>query len=114
MKRIQVTHVSPSCVVVGGHGSRDLVMKILVRTPVFASGNPRGWVMQPHRVPDLLAVAEARGYDVEVFHVSRTGHHMGGPSVPSVRDLTPDTHVSPVADVTPQTAELADPGRGLW
>jgi hypothetical protein len=66
VKRIEVEYETPSCALVRGHGSRDLVMKVTKRSPVWATLS-RGWVVQPHTAGDVIAVAESRGYDVVVI-----------------------------------------------
>lgn len=66
MKRIEVERVTRSCTYVRGYGSRDLVVEVTGRQPVWARTD-RAWVVQPHRVPDLIAMAEHRGYQVTVL-----------------------------------------------
>lgn len=65
MRRLTITTVAPSCAVVGGYGSRELITDLRGRPPMWSS-NPRGWVIQPSAIPDLAALAESRGYEVRV------------------------------------------------
>lgn len=55
---------------VHGHGSRDLVMKLTRRTPLRANS---GWALQRKQVPDLIALAESRGYTVFVLDEGEVG-----------------------------------------
>lgn len=63
MKTLEARSLSRSSAVVSGFGSRDVVMKVTTRSPVWSNAE-RGWVVQPHRLPDIIAVAESRGYTV--------------------------------------------------
>ncbi len=66
MRRLIVTTVTDSMSVVAGHGSRELVTETRGGRPPVWSSRPRGWVVQPKTVPDLVALAEHRGYQVVV------------------------------------------------
>lgn len=90
-RSIEVDYETPSCALVRGYGSRDLVMKVTKRTPVWATLS-RGWVVQPNTADDVIAIAEERGYLVTVV------------------DQRP--RPARVAPATP--GDPADPGRGLW
>lgn len=52
-----------SCAVVSGYGSRELITELRGRPPVWSTLS-RGWVVQPQTARDLIAICEARGYDV--------------------------------------------------
>ncbi len=66
MRRLTITTVTPALAVVNGYGGRDLVQEFRNgRAPMWSS-NPRGWVTQPANIPDLVALAELRGFDVRI------------------------------------------------
>lgn len=50
---------------VRGYGSRDLVISVTGRTPVW-SAIRRGWSVQESTARDVVAAAEADGYDVVI------------------------------------------------
>jgi len=62
-RRLTVITVNANLTVVTGYGSRDLITDLRGRPPMWSS-RPRGWVIQPHTAPDLVALAEHRGYVV--------------------------------------------------
>lgn len=64
-RRLTITTVTPALAVVTGYGSRELVAELNGRPPMWCS-NPRGWVIQPHGIADLSALADVRGFDVHV------------------------------------------------
>ncbi|TYL55755.1 hypothetical protein FXB39_00665 [Nocardioides sp. BGMRC 2183] len=64
-RRLTVTKVSPSCDVVSGYGSRELVTEVRGRPPMWSS-RPRGWVVQPKTSADVIALAESRGFEVVI------------------------------------------------
>jgi hypothetical protein len=76
---------------VRGYGSRDLVMSITGRTPVWSTVR-RGWSLQETTARDVIAAAEVHGYDVVI-----TGPRASDRSNPAN---------------TPRP--LPDPGGGLW
>lgn len=50
---------------VSGYGSRDLIVELRGRPPVYNS-RTRAWCVQGSTARDIIAAAEARGYDVVV------------------------------------------------
>lgn len=52
-------------VFIRGRGSRDLVVDTTGRQPVRTG---TGWALQRKQLPDLLALADSRGYRVETVH----------------------------------------------
>lgn len=64
MRRLMITTVTPAMAVVNGYGSRNLIQEYRNgRAPMWSS-NPRGWVIQPANIADLVALAELRGFYV--------------------------------------------------
>lgn len=70
MKAITIITTAGVGAFVTGHGSRDLAMKLTQRTPMRANS---GWVIRRKQVPDLIALAESRGYRVFVLDESEVG-----------------------------------------
>jgi hypothetical protein len=66
MRRIEVEWVNASCVYVRGHGSRELLTSIIGRPPVWAA-RAGAWVCQPRAARDAIAVAESRGWSVDII-----------------------------------------------
>jgi hypothetical protein len=65
-RHIEIRFVSPSCALVTGYGTREMLTELTGRPPVWGTVS-RGWVVQPHRARDLIAILEHRGgYDVTV------------------------------------------------
>ena len=65
-RRITVTFTaSPHCAYIKGHGSRDLLVDLRGRPPVWAT-RTRAWVTTAATARDVVAMAESRGYVVEV------------------------------------------------
>ena len=96
MKRLEVTIESKHCAHVRGYGSRDLLTELRGRPPIWAT-LARAWVTTERTALDLVAVAESRGYVVEL--VGATSRGQGEPSgVPSGE----------------ARGKQPDPGRGLW
>ena len=62
---LQAAFVAPSCAYVRGWGSRELLTEVRGREPVWGA-RVRAWVTQPHTARDLIAVAEERGFRVEI------------------------------------------------
>lgn len=56
---------APSCAYLRGFGARELVTEIRGRAPVYGT-RVRAWAVQPQTARDVIAVAEARGWRVEV------------------------------------------------
>lgn len=64
-RRLEVEFVNDSCAYVRGYGSRELLVDIRGRAPVWSTLS-RAWVTVPQTARDIVAVAESRGYDVTV------------------------------------------------
>ena len=63
---LTITFETPSCALVRGYGSRELLTELRKgRPPVWATRD-RAWVTQPATARDLIAVAELRGYEIVV------------------------------------------------
>lgn len=56
---------APSCAYVRGFGAFELLREIRGRSPVYGI-RARAWAVQPHTARDAIAVAEARGWRVEI------------------------------------------------
>lgn len=65
MKRLEVRFVNGSCAYISGYGSRELITEIRKRPPCWSSLG-RAWVTTPRTARDIIAVAEARHYEVFV------------------------------------------------
>ena len=64
---LQVAHVSPSCDYWRGHGSRELLTEVAGgRVPLWGS-RVRAWHCQPATTAEALALAESRGWWVEII-----------------------------------------------
>lgn len=50
---------------VSGYGSRDLIVELRGRPPVYNS-HTRAWCVQDSTARDIIAAAEARGFEVVV------------------------------------------------
>lgn len=94
MRRLEVEFVNDSCALLRGYGSRDLVVELKSRPPVWATRD-RAWVVQPATAHDVIALAESR--NVEVFIT-------GGP--PQTRSSSED-HLA-------DSDKCLDPGGALW
>lgn len=100
---------------VRGHGSRDLVILITGRPPVW-SGLRRGWSVKEVTARDVVAAAEIRNYDIVITGRRATAAQGNGfPPRPDSDEVTcerpaktPSGVLAPVPDGTP------DPGGGLW
>lgn len=57
---------APSCAYVRGHGAFELLREIRGRSPVYGI-RARAWAVQPQTARDVIAVAESRGWRVEVI-----------------------------------------------
>ena len=65
-RHVEIRFVTPSCALVNGHGTREMLTELTGRAPVWATIS-RGWVVQPHLARDLVAILEHRGgYDITV------------------------------------------------
>ncbi|RHW27825.1 hypothetical protein D0Z08_05875 [Nocardioides immobilis] len=62
-RRLTIVAVNANMTVVSGYGARDLITELRSRPPMWSS-RPRGWVIQPSTLPDLIALAEHRGFQV--------------------------------------------------
>lgn len=62
---LSVVFVNRVCALVRGHGSRALITELRGHPPVWATLS-RAWVVLPKTARDLIAVAESRGYGIEV------------------------------------------------
>jgi hypothetical protein len=86
-RRLRIEFTAPSCALVRGYGSREMISELRNgRPPVWATRD-RAWVIQPSTARDLIAVAESRGYDITITGSARpVGHetHVGEPG--SARD----------------------------
>lgn len=65
-RTMHVAFVAPACAYVRGYGSRELLTEMRGRPPVYGT-RVRAWATQPHTARDAIAVAEARGWNVEVI-----------------------------------------------
>lgn len=65
-RHVEIRFVTPSCALVNGYGTREMLTELIGRPPVWAATS-RGWVVQPHRARDLVAILEHRGgFDITV------------------------------------------------
>ncbi|CAN5398399.1 hypothetical protein BH11ACT8_BH11ACT8_04350 [soil metagenome] len=63
MKTLEVEEVTPSCTYLRGYQVRQLVADVNGRPPIWAT-RARAWVVQPSSVPDIVAEAERRGWNI--------------------------------------------------
>lgn len=70
MRRLKVTIEGKHAAFVRGHGSRELLTELRGRPPVWSSLT-RAWNTTEETARDLIAIAERRGYVVDVEQVSR-------------------------------------------
>lgn len=96
MKRLEFVHINRNCVEFAGYGARELHAEATGRPPVYNS-RTRRWVTSPRRIPNLVALAESRGWEVRL---DRT-----------LLDAS-TTDVSP-AMATPAHEQI-DPADSLW
>ena len=65
-RRVGFRFLTPSCALVNGYGTREMLTELTGRPPVWAATS-RGWVIQPHRARDLIAILEHRGgFDITI------------------------------------------------
>ncbi|MFT4010882.1 MAG: hypothetical protein QM655_12670 [Nocardioidaceae bacterium] len=64
-RQIMVTFETESCAYVRGHGARELLIDLKGRAPVWGT-IARAWCVQAKTARDVIALAEARGYDIVV------------------------------------------------
>ena len=65
-RHVEIRFVSPSCALVNGYGTREMLTELTGRPPVWATVS-RGWSVQPNRARDLIAALENHGgYDITV------------------------------------------------
>lgn len=72
-----VAHVAPSCDYWRGYGAYELLTEAAGRSPVWGS-RVRAWHCQPRTSAEALALAESRGWCVEVIdeaHLLRLAGH---------------------------------------
>jgi hypothetical protein len=68
-RHVHIRFVTPSLALVSGYGTREMLTELTGRPPVYATRS-RGWVVQPHRARDLVAILEHRGgFDITVTNV---------------------------------------------
>jgi hypothetical protein len=63
---LTITFETPSCALVRGYGSRELLTELRGGRPLGWATRSRAWVTQPSTAKDLIAVAEMRGYDIVI------------------------------------------------
>lgn len=94
-RHVEIRFVSPSCALVSGYGTREMLTELTGRAPVWATRD-RAWVTQPHRARDLVAILEFRGgVDIAVSHAATA----------SAPEPEPERASS---------TEAPDPGERLW
>lgn len=99
-RRLTVTFTdSRHCAYVHGHGSRELLTEMRGRSPLWSSLT-RAWATTERTARDLIAVAEARGFEVMIERE------------PGVKPLTPGSSETPVTGVTPEST--VPQGERLW
>ena len=65
-RHVEIRFVTPSCALVTGPGMREALTDLMGSPPVWATIS-KGWVVQPSRARDLVAVLEYRGgFDITV------------------------------------------------
>ncbi|GAA5153874.1 hypothetical protein GCM10023340_36530 [Nocardioides marinquilinus] len=64
-RHLRIKIESASCALATGYGARDLIEEVCKKAPVRAVLS-KGWVVHPRRIPDLVAVAEQRNWDITV------------------------------------------------
>ena len=65
-RHVEIRFETPTCALVSGYGTREMLTELIGRPPVWATIS-RGWVVQPHRARDLVAILEHRGgYSITV------------------------------------------------
>jgi hypothetical protein len=70
-RHVDIRFINESLALVSGYGTREMLTELMGRPPVWATVS-RGWVVQPHRARDLVAILEHRGgYDVTVTNVDQ-------------------------------------------
>lgn len=98
-RHARIRFVNASTALVNGHGTREAIRDLARSAPVWATLS-RGWVVQPHRARQLIALLEHRGYDITIETDDEADD--GRWEEPAT-----DTAVS-------APAESPDPGAGLW
>lgn len=96
MRRLEIEAINANCVEFTGYGARELHTESAGRPPVWNT-RTRRWVTSPRRVPNLVALAELRGWDVRL-----------DPNLSAVLTLRGATTGSD------QDVEQPDPVGGLW
>ena len=64
-RRVLDAELNGCASLVKGPGSRELVIEVSGRAPVWSSVR-RGWSLQEHTARDVIAAAEARFYDIVI------------------------------------------------
>ena len=64
-RRIKVAFYNRHAAYISGHGTRDLIIELRGRPPVWAS-RQKAWVTSEKTAKDVLACAEARGWQSQV------------------------------------------------
>lgn len=68
-RQLTVTFYNAHAAYISGHGTRELITELKGRPPVWASRH-RAWVVSEQTARDVLAMSQARGWDV---HVAEAG-----------------------------------------
>lgn len=76
-RTIQVCFATQAGAFVRGFGSRELLIDIRGRAPVYNT-RLRAWAAMPSTASDLIAVAERRGWTVEVVSEAHLVRLAGG------------------------------------
>ena len=93
---LEVEIESRHCARLRGYGSRDLIIELKQRPPLW-SPLAHAWTVSARTARDVVALAESRNYDIVVL----------GP-----RDLLEERRTGPPVDLDRRRGEDLD--RGLW
>lgn len=96
--RATVKVESKHCAFISGYGTRDLLMELRPRAPLW-SVRERAWVTTERTAMDLVALAERRGWDIWLTATPMSA--------------TPTSATRSNSDLVDHDDDL-DPGRGLW
>jgi hypothetical protein len=100
MRRLELVKINDNCVEFTGYGARELHTQSAGRPPVWNT-RTRRWVTSPRRVPNLVALAELRGWEVLLDKALQEDFVVTPSGLPDSKTAMP-------------VFEQADPGRGLW